>query len=267
MFKMKSTYSPFVSFMIERGAVQNEDLEKASSNEPLDNVPIEERLLASGLITEDVFRSCAEEFFEVPFANPADWPQTPVLINNLSVQFMKESKFIPARLEDKELTILMSNPLDFYTVDAIRLATGYDVRVLYGKQEGIQWAIEQYYGSGVTSMEKIIEDIDGIPEYRVEEEENVDHLRDMASEGPVIRLVNLIITRAIELRASDIHFEPFEDQFRVRYRIDGVLHDVESPPKRLQAAIVSRVKIMAKLNIAERRLPQDGRIMLRVKGN
>src|SRR4030042_80728 len=88
----------------------------------------------------------------------------------------------------------------------------------------------------------------------------------MASEGPVIRLVNLIITKAIEMRASDIHFEPFEDHCRVRYRIDGVLHDVESPPKRLQPAIISRVKIMAKMNIAERRLPQDGRIMLRVKG-
>ena len=115
-------------------------------------------------------------------------------------------------------------------------------------------------------MEKIIEDIEGTPEIQPEDEENVDHLRDMASEGPVIRLVNLIITRAIEMRASDIHFEPFEDRFRVRYRVDGVLHDVESPPKRLQSAIVSRVKIMAKLNIAERRLPQDGRIMLRVKG-
>ena len=115
-------------------------------------------------------------------------------------------------------------------------------------------------------MEKIIEDTETVPEYQGEDEENVDHLRDMASEGPVIRLVNLIITRAIELRASDIHFEPFEEQFRVRYRIDGVLHDVESPPKRLQPAVVSRVKIMAKLNIAERRLPQDGRIMLRVKG-
>src|SRR4030042_1475915 len=88
----------------------------------------------------------------------------------------------------------------------------------------------------------------------------------MASEGPVIRLVNLIITRAIEMRASDIHFEPFEDRFRVRYRVDGVLHNVESPPKRLQAAIASRIKIMSKMNIAERRLPQDGRIMLRVKG-
>jgi general secretion pathway protein E len=88
----------------------------------------------------------------------------------------------------------------------------------------------------------------------------------MASEAPVIRLVNLIISKAIDMRSSDIHFEPFESQFRIRYRIDGVLHDVESPPKRLQAALISRVKIMAKLNIAERRLPQDGRIMVKVKG-
>jgi general secretion pathway protein E len=160
----------------------------------------------------------------------------------------------------------MSNPLDFYTIDAIRLATHYEIHALAGRENEVLEAIERSYGVGATSMEKIIEDTETVPEYRGEDEENVDHLRDMASEGPVIRLVNLIITRAIELRASDIHFEPFEEQFRVRYRIDGVLHDVESPPKRLQAAIVSRVKIMAKLNIAERRLPQDGRIMLRVKG-
>ncbi len=264
---MKSVYSPFVSFLIETGVVQKEDLEKlVSTNGQTDNLSAEERLLAAGLITEDQFRSGAEGFYGVPFASPRDLPQEPVLVNNISVQFMKESKFIPARLSDKELTVVMSNPFDSYTIDAIRLATDYEVRVLFAREETILWAIEQYYGSGVTSMEKIIEDIDGIPEYQVEDEENVDHLRDMASEGPVIRLVNLIITRAIEMRASDIHFEPFEDQFRVRYRIDGVLHDVESPPKRLQAAIVSRVKIMAKLNIAERRLPQDGRIMLRVKG-
>jgi len=180
---------------------------------------------------------------------------------------MKESKIIPARLVDQELTVIMSNPLDFYTLDAIRLATGnHNIRVLAGRENEILWAIEQSYGSGGSSMEKIIEDMESVPEYQAEDEENVDHLRDMASEGPVIRLVNLIITRAIEVRASDIHFEPYEEQFRVRYRIDGVLHDVESPPKRLQAAIVSRIKIMAKLNIAERRLPQDGRIMLRVKG-
>jgi general secretion pathway protein E len=179
---------------------------------------------------------------------------------------MKETKFILGRLMNNELTVIMSNPLDFYTIDAIRLATGHEIRVLAGRENEILEVIERHYGSSATSMEKIIEDMEGIPEYRPEDKEDIDHLRDMASEGPVIRLVNLIITRAIEMRASDIHFEPFENQFRVRYRVDGVLHDVESPPNRLQAAIVSRVKIMAKLNIAERRLPQDGRIMLRVKG-
>jgi general secretion pathway protein E len=259
--------TPFISFLIEKGLIHQEDLEKiASSNGAAKDIPIEELLLTSGLLTENKLQSSLKEFYGVPLASKDDFPQEPVLVDHLSIQFMKESKFIPARLMNNELTVVMNNPLDSYTIDAIRLATGCDVRVLYGKEESIHWAIEQHYGSGVTSMEKIIEDMDSIPEYRAEDEENIDHLRDMASEGPVIRLVNLIITRAIELRASDIHFEPFEDQFRVRYRIDGVLHDVESPPKRLQAAIVSRVKIMAKLNIAERRLPQDGRIMLRVKG-
>jgi general secretion pathway protein E len=264
---MENINDQITTYLVEKGLIRQEDLEKIlPPNQPLDNLSIEERLISSGLLTEEKFRSAIEEFFGVPFATKEDFPQEPVLINTLSIQFMKESKFIPARLVDKELTVIMSNPLDFYTIDAIRLATHCDIRVLAGQETEILEAIERSYGVGVTSMEKIIEDMDSIPEYQVEDEENVDHLRDMASEGPVIRLVNLIISRAIELRASDIHFEPFEDLFRVRYRIDGVLHDVESPPKRLQAAIVSRVKIMAKLNIAERRLPQDGRIMLRVKG-
>jgi general secretion pathway protein E len=257
----------FVTFLIATGKIQKSDLEKnLTPKESSEDLSIEDQLLSSGLFKEAEFRSHLEEFYGVPFAAKEDFPQEPLLISNLSIQFMRESKFIPVRLVDKELTVIMSNPLDFYTLDAIRLATGYEIRPLAGKDPEILWAIEQCYGTGFTSMEKIIEDMESIPEYQAEDEENVDHLRDMASEGPVIRLVNLIITRAIETRASDIHFEPFEDQFRVRYRIDGVLHDVESPPKRLQAAVVSRVKIMAKLNIAERRLPQDGRIMLRVKG-
>ncbi len=255
------------SYLIEKGFVQKEALERVLlSGQPPGGLSIEEELIRSGLIGEEQFRKVVEEFYGVPFFTVKDLPQEPVLVNSLSVDYMKESKFIPVRFSENELTIAMSHPLDFYTIDAIRVATGYEVRVVYAREDGVLWAIDQYYGSGSTSMEKIIEDLDGVPEYHAEDEENVDHLRDMASEGPVIRLVNLIITKAIEMRASDIHFEPFEDQFRVRYRIDGVLHDAESPPKRLQAAIVSRVKIMAKLNIAERRLPQDGRIMLRVKG-
>ena len=264
---MKEISAPFFSFLMEKGMVQKEDLGRVlPPNQPIGDLSVEEQLINAGLLSPEQFRSAAEEFFGTPFARQDDFPKEPILLDHLSTQFMKESKFIPSRLTDNRLTVIMSNPLDFYTIDAIRLATHYEIHVLAGRENEVLEAIERSYGAGETSMEKIIEDTETVPEYRGEDEENVDHLRDMASEGPVIRLVNLIITRAIELRASDIHFEPFEEQFRVRYRIDGVLHDVESPPKRLQAAIVSRVKIMAKLNIAERRLPQDGRIMLRVKG-
>ncbi len=259
--------SRIIDFLIEKGLISKEDLERVFplGHPPVDISP-EEHLFKTELITRDEFRQAAEEFFETPSALPDDFPKEPMLFDHLSVQFMKESKFIPANLENNILTVIMNNPGDFYARDAIRLATNHDVKVLLGNEDDILNAIERSYGAGGTSMEKIIEDMERAPEYQAEDEENVDHLRDMASEGPVIRLVNLVITRAIERRASDIHFEPFEDHFRVRYRIDGVLHDVESPPKRLQAAIISRVKIMAKLNIAERRLPQDGRIMLRVKG-
>jgi general secretion pathway protein E len=264
---MENIGSRIAYYLVEKGLIQKEDLEKVlPPNQPAGALPIEEQLINAGLLSPEQFRSAAEEFFGTPFASQDDFPKEPVLLDHLSMQFMKESKFIPSRLTDGALTVIMGNPLDFYTIDAIRLATSYEVHVLAGRENEILEAIDRSYGAGATSMEKIIEDTETVPEYREEDEENVDHLRDMASEGPVIRLVNLIITRAIELRGSDIHFEPFEEQFRVRYRIDGVLHDVESPPKRLQAAIVSRVKIMAKLNIAERRLPQDGRIMLRVKG-
>ena len=264
---MKEISAPFISFLMEKGMVQKEDLERVlPPNQPIGDLSVEEQLINAGLLSPEQFRSAAEEFFGTPFASQDDFPKEPILLDHLSTQFMKESKFIPSRLTDNRLTVIMSNPLDFYTIDAIRLATNYQLHVLAGRENEVLEAIERSYGVGATSMEKIIEDTETVPEYRAEDEENVNHLRDMASEGPVIRLVNLIITRAIELRASDIHFEPFEEQFRVRYRIDGVLHDVESPPKRLQSAIVSRVKIMAKLNIAERRLPQDGRIMLRVKG-
>ena len=256
-----------INLLLEKGLISKEDLERVFPlGHPPGDISPEEHLFKTELITREDFKKAAEEFFQASFATADDFPREPMLFNHLSVQFMKESKFIPASLENNILTVIMSDPADFYARDAIRLATNHEVRVLLGNEEDILMAIERSYGSGATSMEKIIEDMESIPEYQAEDQENVDHLRDMASEGPVIRLVNLIITRAIERRASDIHFEPFADHFRVRYRIDGVLHDVESPPKRLQAAIISRIKIMAKLNIAERRLPQDGRIMLRVKG-
>ncbi|MCX5907408.1 MAG: type II secretion system ATPase GspE [Deltaproteobacteria bacterium] len=264
---MENINNRIFSFLLDKGFLRKVELEQTfPMGQPQADFSFEENLIKPGLITTKELEAALEEFFGTPLAKEDDFPKEPMLFNNLSVQFMKEAKFIPVNVEDQTLTVIMSNPFDFYTLDALRLATNYNLLVLLGKEEQILQAIERSYGSGGSSMEKIIEDIDSIPELKDEDEENVDHLRDMASEGPVIRLVNLIISRAVERRASDIHFEPFETNFRIRYRIDGVLHDVESPPRRLQAAIISRVKIMAKMNIAERRLPQDGRIMLRVKG-
>jgi general secretion pathway protein E len=125
--------------------------------------------------------------------------------------------------------------------------------------------LERLYGSGKSAQSQLIGDV----ETRGDElafDADVQQLKDLASEAPVIRLVSLLITNALDMRASDIHVEPFENKLNVRYRVDGVLHDVESPPKRLSAAVISRIKIMANLDIAERRLPQDGRIRLRVQG-
>ncbi|MBW2370681.1 MAG: Flp pilus assembly complex ATPase component TadA, partial [Deltaproteobacteria bacterium] len=194
-----------------------------------------------------------------------DYPKEPVVLDNLSVKFMKQSRFIPLELTEDTLRIAMADPEDFYTVDALKLAYGLEVEICRGREDDILGTIENVYGAGSQSLETIIEAAHkDIYDLTGEVTDDVDHLRDLASEAPIIRLVNRLILNAVEMRASDIHFEPFENDFKVRYRIDGVLHDAESPPNRLQAAIISRVKIMAKLDIAERRLPQDGRIKLKI---
>jgi len=171
-------------------------------------------------------------------------------------------------MKNNVLKVVMANPEDLMSIDALRVATSADIMVYACDGQVIEDYISRFYEQETQNINRIIEDLGerGI-EFLREEEEDIGHLKDLASEAPIIRLVNMFITRAVESRASDIHVEPFEDEMKVRYRIDGVLHDIESTPKRLQAAIVSRIKIMAKLNIAERRLPQDGRIRLRVGEN
>ncbi len=194
-----------------------------------------------------------------------DYPEKPVVIDNLSVMFMEQSKFVPLKLEGDLLKIAMVEPEDFYTIDTLKLACNLNIEACRGREEDILAAIERLYGSGSQSMEMIIEEAGkDTGESLSDEMIDADHLRDIASEAPIIRLVNRLILNAVEAGASDIHFEPFENEFKVRYRIDGVLHEAESPPARLKDAIISRVKIMAKMDIAERRLPRDGRIKLKV---
>ncbi|MBC2714691.1 MAG: type II secretion system ATPase GspE [Desulfobacteraceae bacterium] len=194
-----------------------------------------------------------------------DYPSEPVVLDNLSAKFMKQSKFVPISVNENTLQIAMADPEDFWTIDALKLGVGLDIEVVAGNEDDIFEVVERLYGAGTQSLEMIIEEA-GRDIFQISDngKEDVDQLRDLASEAPIIRLVNRIIIKAVEFRASDIHFEPFEDKFKVRFRVDGVLHDVESPPKRLQAAVISRVKIMADLDIAERRLPQDGRIKLKI---
>ncbi len=202
---------------------------------------------------------------EIRSLSPEELPKVPFVLEGISSRFIREYMVIPLELKNNILKVIMANPDDKETVDALRVATSAEVVVYAAEPKVMEEYISKFYGQESQNINRIIEDIGerGL-EFIREEEEDIGHLKDLASEAPIIKLVNILITRAVESRASDIHIEPFEDELKVRYRIDGVLHDVESTPKKLQAAIVSRVKIMARLNIAERRLPQDGRIRLKV---
>ncbi|OPY92770.1 MAG: Type II secretion system protein E [Syntrophaceae bacterium PtaU1.Bin231] len=201
----------------------------------------------------------------VPVIQAEQLPKVPIVIDGLSSRFIREKRFVPLEIKNNLLKVLMADPGDREVIDSLAVALRADVQVYSGDGKMIDDYIARYYGQEAQDINKIIENIDSNEfEFVADEGEDVGHLKNLASEAPIIKLVNLLITRALESRASDIHIEPFEDELKIRYRIDGVLSDVEAAPKRLQAAIVSRLKIMAKLNIAERRLPQDGRIRLRV---
>ena len=168
----------------------------------------------------------------------------------------------PLELNEHGVRLWLADAHDAYPQQAVQLALGVPVTPVLGMRAEIDDLVERWFGQGRSAMGAIVETADG----EGGAVDDIEHLRDLASEAPVIRLVNLVIQRAVELRASDIHVEPFESRLKVRYRVDGVLVEGESPPANLTAAVISRIKIMARLNIAERRLPQDGRIMLRVQG-
>ena len=200
-----------------------------------------------------------------PVINVEELPKVPIVLDGVSSRFIRENRIILLEMKNNQLKVLMADPGNREVVDALRVALSAEIHVYRGDGKMIDDYISHYYSQETQDINKIIENIDenGF-EFSSEDGEDVGHLKDLASEAPIIKLVNVLISRAVESRASDIHIEPFEDDLKVRYRIDGVLHTIETVPKKLQAALVSRIKIMAKLNIAERRLPQDGRIRLKV---
>ena len=260
---------PFAEDLVERGVISTEELATAVNLQKQSGERIGKLLIDIGVISETDIVKRLSEYLEIPYVTSEDFPQVPVVENTFSLQFMKECKFVPINAtESGKLILAMADPLDHSTLDAIRLYTGYqDLEVMLAPESEILDLIERFYGNQASSLGRIVEGIDeGQIDSLSDESDDIEHLKDLASEAPVIRLVNLIISRAIESRASDIHIEPFERDLKVRYRIDGILYDVESPPKKLKAAVISRIKIMARLNIAERRIPQDGRIKMKVLG-
>ena len=257
-----------LDLLTEAGKLPGEKIEQVSATlESFPGSPVK-KVVSANIISEDDLLRLLSEKLGFPYISLRKLHREPIVIENLSEKFLKQAKVLPLGLTDSTLSIAVSDPFDFYTLEAVGLATGYNLDISLAREEEIVDAIERLSSSETGSMDKIIENLDkDRRDISLDEEGgDVDHLKDMASEAPVIKLVNLVISRAIEVGASDIHFEPFEGSFMVRYRIDGILHEVESPPRRLQAAVTSRIKIMSKLHIADRRLPQDGRIRLRVMG-
>ncbi|MDT8439663.1 MAG: type II secretion system ATPase GspE [Wenzhouxiangellaceae bacterium] len=250
--------------MIERGRLRREDYSRARTYREQHGGNLLTLLVRLGLVSERDLAQAQSEMLKLPLVGERDYPEHGPELDAISVRFMKQQHLVPIALDEGKLTVVMADPQDSTVLKALNMATGLEIAPAVGISSEIDNAIERYFGGGRSAMGQIAEGLND--EGEGDDEENVEHLRDLASEAPVIRLVNLIMQRAVEARASDIHIEPFENRLKVRYRVDGVLQEVEAPPARSTAAVISRVKIMAKLNIAERRLPQDGRIMHRVQG-
>ena len=243
--------------LIEKNLIDAEDLERGLEMQRERGDKLGKILVDMGYLAQRDLLTALSAQLNLPVAQLAAPPSAPEL-EGLSARFLRQAMALPLGIEGSTLTVAMADPLDFEVINALQTFCKLEVSPQLAAPQDILDAIDRYYAEGERPV--------AATEFASGDEENLEHLRDMASEAPVIRLVNSMIALAVERRASDIHIEPFEKEFRVRYRIDGVLWNQEAPPRELKAAVISRLKLMAKLNIAERRLPQDGRIKLRILG-
>ncbi len=245
--------------LLERRLISAEDLERALELQKERGDKIGKTLVDLGFVAmRDVLAALSEQL-SIPLITIEGPPAASAETETLSPRFLRQFRCLPVGREDHTVTLAMADPLDFETLAAVRNSTGLRVLPVLAPEQEILDAIDKYFGDSAKAETDA--DVES-----GQAAEDLEHLRDMASEAPVIRLVNTIIAQAVEKRASDIHLEPFEKEFRIRYRIDGVLYNQESPGRDMKAAMISRVKLMAKLNIAERRLPQDGRIKIKTLG-
>jgi len=251
------------AFLLDSERLKPADLKRAETFHEQNGGDLVTLLVRLGLVSERDVAEAEADLLDLPLVRTADLPIEAPELPGISVRYLKQNLILPIAESNGDLTVVMANPRDEFARKALAMASGKNIVPQVGIASEIESGIEKLIGGGRSVMGQIVENLDTGDESDLED---VEHLRDLASEAPVIRLVNLVLQRAVQARASDIHIEPFENRLKVRYRIDGVLQEVEAPPAKSTAAVISRIKIMAKMNIAERRLPQDGRIMHRVQG-
>jgi general secretion pathway protein E len=252
--------------LVDGGAIDRRTLDRARRVAAETGARLDQVLTQLGLVSDRGLAEALAQLIAAPLVGAADYPDAPLFHERLKPKFLRRVRALPIAASDDGATLAMADPLDLFTRDAIAAALGRSVAVAVAVPIELEAALERLYteldegGDAAEMLDDMVADAEPA-------EEDAERLKDLASEAPVIRLVNQLIARAVETHASDVHLEPFPDRLRIRYRYDGVLHEVEPPPARLQAAVISRIKIMARLDIAERRLPQDGRIKLTVRGH
>jgi len=252
--------------LVRENMISLQQLQKAQDEARKTGQRIGSALVKSGAIDETKLTEFLSRQYGVPAISLKDFEIEEDVLKLVPREVCEKYQLIPVNRAGASLIVAMADPSNIFAVDDLKFLTSYNIETVVASEVAIREAIERYYGQPMPSYEDVLGDFDE-EDISVEfshEDENVVDLEKAADEAPVVRLVNLILLDAIKKGASDIHVEPYEKSFRVRYRVDGVLYEVMKPPMKLKNAIISRLKIMSELDIAERRLPQDGRIKLKL---
>ncbi len=256
--------------LVKENLITEEQLKQALDHQRQHGGRLGTSVVKLGFINDDEITAVLSRQYGVPSINLKSYEVDPQVIKLIPQETAQRYMIVPLSRVGSTLTIAMVDPTNVFAMDDIKFMTGFNVEPVVASESAIREAIEKFYGgaSAEEELDKVMKDLAG-PEADLElqgeqEELSLQQLEKAAEEAPIIKLVNLILTDAVKRGASDIHIEPYEKDYRVRFRIDGVLHEVMQPPYKLKDAIISRVKIMSKLDISEKRLPQDGRIMLRM---
>ena len=258
----------FSQILVNKGIVGPGQLEEATAMQQSSGIKLQDALVRLGYASQDEVMQAMAEEFGMKFVDLEEVEIPSAVIQLVPESVARENVVIPLSQDNGMLTIISSDPMDFETVDKLRFILNRDIEIALASRDSIQEAINRHYGQSETeSVDSMLQEFTDTAIDFTETEDAASVGLDIEdSDAPIVRLVNLIIHEAVNLRASDIHIEPFSDRIRVRYRIDGVCVERDSPPRRLLGAIISRIKIMAYIDIAEKRRPQDGRIKLQVSG-